>query len=302
MFISLNRIIKSGIKNFFRKNGLTFATVFILVITISLITGLFLFRKTTNSLVLSLQERVDISVYFKKESQEPEILAVKESLERLPEVKTVEYISKADALEKFTQRYRDNPLIMESLAEVGDNPLLAHLNIKAWQAFQYEAVANFLENSYYKDSINKVAYYQRKSAIDKLFSLTSNINTIGIVSIILFAFLAVLVSFNTIRLAIYNSKEEISIQRLVGASNRFIKGPFVVQGILVGVTAGLISALIFVPGLAIIGPKLETISASLNLFTYIKENLVIVILIQLLTGVILGVFSSLIAMRKYLRV
>lgn len=302
MSISFNRILKSGWKNFKRNNGFAWATVFILVITISLVTGLFLFRKTSNSLVDTLEERVDISVYFKKDIEEEDIFLVKENLETLPDVKKVEYISRQEALDSFTERYKNNALIMESLAEVGDNPLLAHLNVRAWQASQYEAVANFLGSSPFKESISKVAYFQRKEAIDRLFSLTSNINTGGIVLVIIFSLLAVLLVFNTVRLAISSSKEEISIMRLVGASNRFIKGPFIVQAIVAGLIASLITLLIFIPLCAIIGPKLEVLSASLNVFTFLKSSFFVIVLLQLLTGIGLSVFSSLIAMRKYLRV
>ncbi len=302
MSISFNRILKSGWRNFSRNNGFTWATVFILIITISLVTGLFLFRKSSNSLVESLKERVDISVYFKKDTEEEDIYFVKDNLEDLAEVKKVEYISRNDALDNFTERYKDDLLIMESLAEVGDNPLTAHLNVKAWQASQYEAVANFLENSPFKKSISKVAYHQRKDAIDRLFSLTSNINTGAILLILIFALLAVLLVFNTVRLAISNSKEEISIMRLVGASNWFIKGPFLVQAVVAGLIASLVSLLIFIPLCAIIGPRLGVLSPSLNIFIYLKSSFFIIILIQLLTGIGLSIFSSLIAMRKYLKV
>lgn len=302
MPVSFNRIFKSGWKNFWRNNGFAWATVFILIITICLVTCLFIFRKTTNSLIADLQERVDISVYFKNDSEESEIFAVKENLEKLPEVKGVEYISRADALEKFTVKYKDNPLIMESLAELGDNPLLAHLNIRAWQASQYEVVASYLENSSFKESISKVAYSQRKSAIDRLFYLTANINKGAIVLIVTFAVLAVILVFNTVRLAICSAKEEITTMRLVGASNSFIKGPFIIQGIIAGLIASLVALLIVVPACAFIGPRLENLSPSLNFFQYFKESFLTIILIQLATGIGLSVFSTLIAMRKYLKI
>ncbi len=301
MLISLKRIIRSGWLNFSRNKGLSLATIFIMVMTISLVTSLFLFRDITQFLISSLQEKVDISVYFKEATQEEDILRFREEINKIPEVKNVEYVSREAALERFTQRYKDNQVIMESLAEVG-NPLLASLNIKAWQASQYMTVTNFLETSSYKNLIDKVDYYQRKSVIERIFSITSAINKTGIGFSLILAIVAILVAFNTIRLAIYNSKEEISVMRLVGASNWFIRGPFLVQGAISGFAAAIITLLIFTGALFFLSPKLEILFPGLNIFNSFTGNLGMLFLIQIFTGVGLGVVSSIIAIRKYLKV
>ncbi len=301
MLISLKRIIRSGWLNFSRNKGLSLATIFIMVMTISLVTSLFLFRDITQFLISSLQEKVDISVYFKTATQEEDILRFREEINKIPEVKNVEYVSRETALERFTQRYKDNQVIMESLAEVG-NPLLASLNIKAWEASQYMTVTNFLETSSYKNLIDKVDYYQRKPVIERIFSITSTINKTGIGFSLILAIVAILVAFNTIRLAIYNSKEEISVMRLVGASNWFIRGPFLVQGAISGFAAAIITLLIFTGALFFLSPKLEILFPGLNIFNSFTGNLGMLFLIQIFTGVGLGVVSSIIAIRKYLKV
>ncbi len=301
MLISLKRIIRSGWLNFSRNKGLSLATIFIMVMTISLVTSLFLFRDITQFLISSLQEKVDISVYFKEAVQEKDILQLREEINKIPEVKNIEYVSRETALERFTQRYKDNQVVMESLAEVG-NPLLASLNIKAWEASQYITVTNFLETSSYKNLIDKVDYYQRKPVIERIFSITSAINKTGIGFSLILAIVAILVAFNTIRLAIYNSKEEISVMRLVGASNWFIRGPFLVQGAISGFAAAIITLLIFTGALFFLSPKLEILFPGLNIFNSFTGNLGILFLIQIFTGVGLGVVSSIIAIRKYLKV
>jgi len=301
MLISLKRIILSGWLNFSRNKGLSLATIFIMVMTISLVTSLFLFRDITQFLISSLQEKVDISVYFKEAVQEEDILQLREEINKIPEVKNIEYVSRETALERFTQRYKDNQVIMESLAEVG-NPLLASLNIKAWEASQYMTVTNFLETSSYRNLIDKVDYYQRKPVIERIFSITSTINKTGIGFSLILAIVAILVAFNTIRLAIYNSKEEISVMRLVGASNWFIRGPFLVQGAISGFAAAIITLLIFTGALFFLSPKLEILFPGLNIFNSFTGNLGILFLIQIFTGIGLGVVSSIIAIRKYLKV
>ena len=302
MFTSLKRIIRSGWLSFSRDGGLMTANIFIMAMTISIVSSNFLLKDVSQFLISSIQEKVDITVYFKEEAPEEDILKVQEKIAEIPEIKGVEYISKEKALQSFTERHQDNPILMESLEEVGMNPFLASLNIRAFEANQYQAVTNFLENSNFGNLIEKVDYYQRKPVIEKIFSLTSNLNTFGIIFSIILAIVAILVAFNTIRLAIYNSKEEIKIQRLVGASNLFIRGPFLVQGAMAGVIAALISLLIFSLTSWVLSARVETLFPGLNLFQFFTSNLLTFFLLQLATGIGLGVISSLIAVRRYLKV
>ena len=302
MLTALKRIFRSSWLSFRRNSGSSLATVFVVVMTIFAITFLFLFRGTTQFLISTLQEKVDISVYFKTEAPEEEILKAKTEISEIPEVRDVEYISRQQALEKFVHRHKEDPLLMESLKEVGENPFLASLNIKAWQASQYEQVANFLENSSFKDIVKKIDYYQRKPVIERLFSITSIMNKAGIVISAILVTISFLVVFNTIRLAIYNSREEIKIQRLVGASNWFIRGPFLIQGIITGFFATTITILLFMLLCWVFSPKLETILTDFNIFSFFLSNFWILLLIQLLAGIGIGTVSSLIAMRRYLKV
>jgi len=303
MFTLLKRILKASWLNFRRNIGLSLATIFILLITISLITYLFLFRQISQFLIAELEAKVDISVYFREDSLEEEILKAEDELSKMSEVKEVEYISQEMAREKFIQKHKDNPLLMASLEEIGENPFLATLNIKAQKPEQYETLANFLENSDFKNYIEQpIDYYQRKPIINKLSSITSVINKAGIGISIILILLSFLVAFNTIRLAIFNQREEIFIMRLVGASNWFIRGPFLFQGVIAGFFATLITILIFFLTCWGLGPKLEIFLPNFNLQDFFFQNLWILFSIQLLTGMILGIFSSLIAMRRYLKV
>lgn len=301
MFTGFKRIFKLGWQSFSRDGGLAAATVFILVIIIALVTSLFLLKEISQFLIASIREKVDISVYFKERASEAEILNIKEELSKIPEVKEVRYVSKTEALEKFIERHRDDPVLMASLAEVG-NPFLASLNIKAWEAGQYGMIANFLENPLYEDLIEKVDYYQRKPVIEKIFAITSGIEKAGISLSIVLIIVAILVTFNTIRLAIYNFREEIKIQRLVGASNWFIRGPFLVQGAISGILAGLICLLIFTLICWGLSPKIEIFFPGLNIFQIFVSNFWLIISIQFVTGILLGIISSTIAIRKYLKV
>lgn len=302
MFISLKRIIKSGWVNFRRQAGASLATCFIMVLTISLVTSLFIFQKTSQFLISSLEEKIDISVYFKEDSQEGDILKVKDELVKIPEVKEIKYISKEEALEIFTQRHKGDQILIESLGEIGENPFLASLNIKAFGASQYGQISQILKNSSFQNIIDKVDYYERKTVIERIFSITSNLNRAGIFFSLILGLIAFLVTFNTIRLTIHNSREEIRIMRLVGASNWFIRGPFLFQGALAGIFAVLITLLILVPSFYFLSPKIEVLFPGLNIFSYFSNNFWTILFIQLITGIGMGIIPSLIAIRKHLEV
>lgn len=302
MINSLKRVFRSGLLNFSRDGGMMVADIFIMAMTISVITSLFLFQNVSQFLISDIQEKIDVAVYFKTETLEDDILRAKEEIAGIPEVKEVNYVSRAGAFDVFIEKHKENPVLMESLAEVGANPFLASLNIQVFEASQFQAVANFLESADFQQAVAKVDYAQRKPVIERMFSFTSTLNKIGIGFSIVLAIVAILIAFNSVRLAIYNCQEEIKIQRLVGASNWFIRGPFLVQGALVGLLAALICFVIFGLVCWAFGSKFEILFSGLNLFSFYIHNIFLIFLMQIFVGVGLGTVSSLIAIRRYLEV
>ncbi len=277
------------------------ATIFVIVMAISLINALFIFQGAVQFLISGLREKVDVSVYFNEDVLEEEILEIKKEIANVPDVKDIRYVSREMASENFIQRYKDNLVLMEALEIVEDNPFLASLNIKMEEPSQYDTMTKFVEDKY-QDKIYKVNYYQNKQVIEKLFSISSDIKKFGAIFSLFLSILAILVSFNTIRLAIHNVKEEIEIQRLVGASNWFIRGPFMIQGIIAGVFATAISFVCFAASFYFLNPGLKNLFLGFDFFAYFLNNFYVIIAISLICGVGIGVLSSLIAMRKYLRI
>lgn len=302
MLISLKRIIGYSLLSFKRQGTLTFATIFIMVMTISVIGFLFLFHQTSRFLITQIQEKADFSIYFKEGVFENDILKVKEEISKIPEVKNVEYISHQEATKKLLTRH---PELKESVRETEGILNLASLNIQAQTASQYQAIADFLDNTLnpsLKNFIEKIDYPERKLIIEKIFNLTSGINRFLIFLSLILATIAIFVAFNQIRLAIYNLRREITIQRLVGASNWFIRGPFLIQGIVSGILATLISLLIFALVCWALNPKMAFLFSELNIFHLFLTNFWNLVLLQLASGISLGVISSLIAIRRYLKV
>jgi len=302
MLISIKRIFRAGWQIFSRDKEVALATVFILFLAISLVSSLFLFTNFSNFIITSAQEKIDISVYFKEEAGEDDILGIRKEIAKFPEVKEVEYVSPDQALAEFIERHEKDLTLIESIEEIGRNPFLASLTIKAWEPSQYGAVSNFLETADFHDLIDKIDFYERRSIIEGVSSLSSSAAKIGIFVSIVLMLIAVLVAFNTVRLSIYNSSEEIKIQRLVGASNDSIKGPFLVQGAISGLIATLICFLLFTLLSWSLSSGIENFFYGFSLFEVFISNLWILLFLQLVTGVALGTLSSSIAIKRYLKV
>ena len=247
MLTTLFRIIKYGALGFWRNGWVSIATISVMVVVSVVLQGLLLFNVLTRMAIETVQDKIDISVYFVKETAEDDILAFQRSLEELPEIRVVEYISRSQALEMFRERHADEPTIIQSLDELKENPFLASLNIKAFNPRDYSVIASYLENSPQRDKFERITYAQNAVVIDRLNRIIDVARSGGAIIIAFLAFVAALVTFNTIRLAIYADREEISIMRLVGASNTLIRGPYMIQGITYGLIAGFISLLIALP-------------------------------------------------------
>ena len=272
MLLNFQRIIKSGAVSFWRNVWLSTAAVAIMVLNLFVISSFLLGNVVADSLLNSLENKIDISVYFKQDTEEKDILSVRSELMSLGEIKDVNYVSADEALSQFKERHKGNSILLQSLEEVGDNPFEAALSVKTKQASQYEAVSLFLENGKYKNLIDGVDFRQNQAMIDKLTYIVGASRKVGGVVSLTFIFIAVLVTFNTIRLAIFSAKEEISVMRLVGASNWFIQGPFMVEGILYGLVASLVTMLIFAPVLSNIAPYLYNFTQSVDIWQYFKDN------------------------------
>lgn len=307
LWTDTKRIIKSGFVSFWRNGVVSFASILVMTMTLFVL-GLILFVNATLDTSLNqIRDKVDINVYFAITAQEEDILAIKESLETLPEVALVEYVSREQALEQFKIRHENDQLTLQALEELGENPLGANLNIKAKETSQYEGIATFLGSKNALSStddtqiIDKVNYFQNKTAIDKLSKIIDSAEKFGFIVIAILVIVSIIITFNTIRLAIYTARDEISVMKLVGASNSYIRGPFVFEGIMYGIVATIITMILFYPFTIWLGPVTENFFSNINLFDYYVDNFSKIFLIIFCSGIILGAFSSYIAVRRYLK-
>lgn len=302
MITTLFRIIRYGFLDFWRNGWLSTATVIIMALALLMFQGLILFDVMTSSAIDSIRDKIDIAVYFKPETVEDDILKIQRSLRELSEVKEVSYISSDEALANFKDRHKDDPTINQALTELEDNPLLASLNIKAKDSNDYSTIAGYLENDDFSPAIERVTFAQNRTAIERLNKIIETVNKIGFAVTIFIAFVASLVVFNTIRLAIYSNRSEIGIMRLVGASNIFTKGPYIVSGILYGVIGGVLALIVAFPMVNFITPYFAIFVPELSLQSYFTANFGHFFWYLLGGGVLLGMVSSWVAIRRYLKV
>ena len=273
-----------------------------MTITLAAWTSIFLLNVVLTSVLDILAEKVDVSVYFNLDTKESNILSLKAKLEGLKEVASVEYVSAEQALQIFKKSHAGDEVLIKSVQELTDNPLEASLNILAKDSSNYGVIADFIDQSAEKSAISKINYTENKIVIDRLNNIIRILRESGAVAGLVLALVAFLVAFNTVRLAIYSSREEITVMKLVGASNWFVRGPFIVEGILHGFIGALFSLAIVVSIVAFLGPKLLNFLPEINMVNYIGDNFWFLLLFQALGGIILGVFSSWVAVRKYLNI
>ncbi|MGB2580163.1 MAG: permease-like cell division protein FtsX [Minisyncoccia bacterium] len=303
---TIKRIIKAGFISFWRNGSVSLSAVFVMIVALFMIASTLLITAFLGTALKDLQDKIDINIYVDEKATESAILSLKEKIEILPEVKSVSYISREQALENFRVRHENDHRIIQALDEIGDNPLPATLTIKAKEPSQYEGISNFLSNKSELSTgstlsiVSKVNYNDNKVAIDRLSKIIIGVKKLGGIITAVMIGISILITFNTIRLAIFIARDEIGVMRLVGGSNEYVRGPFVVEGILYGLVAAFLTLILFYPVTYWLKNTTQVFYGGVDLLHYFVANFVQIFVIIILSGVALGAVSSYLAVRKYL--
>lgn len=284
-----------------RGGWLAFISVSVLVLSLCVMSILYVIGYSINDFMQGVQAKESISVYLESDLLDHEIEEIKTNISAKPEVRSVEYISKEVALENFKRDNADEDFVMQSLQEIGDNPMLPVLIIKASGHNQYPIIQEYVKNFEFSDKVSRVNYEKSREIINKLNGIVASIQKIGLRLGIIFLIISMLIIFNTIKLVIYDQRKEISIKRLVGASNSFIRLPFIFNGMIIGIISAIISMGLLFTLLKFMDQYFPSIIPSGNLVSFFMINFWKMFGAQALFGMIVGVFSSLIAMGKYLK-
>jgi cell division transport system permease protein len=304
--ISTERIVKYGVVNFGRNIWLAIAAIAMMSITLTILLFAIVANSTFRHTITDITSHIDVSFYLKDDVKPQARNALITDLKQLKNVKSVAYLSKAQALKIYQGQNANNKELLTAIAET-DNPLPASLTIKPNDPNKLQEIRDFLsqpkvvvlqsENSNFGDD--------RKNAIDKITRATHFFEQAGVVGIVIFVIISMLIIFNTIRMAIFNRRDELVIMRLLGASSWFIRGPFVVETMMYGVVAAAISLIVCWGLFAVASSTLQ--ASSLGLLDigysskYFNSHLWVIILAQMGVGIMIGAVSSIVATRRYLK-
>lgn len=305
MWLKLRRIFKSGFVNFWRNGVVSLSAILVMTITLLIISSVVFGGSLLDHTLNELKNRVDVNVNIATNAIEDEVLDLKVQIENLPEVESVEYVSAEQALEQYRERHANDQKILAALDELSDNPLGAVLNIRAKEPSQYESIQLFLEQNYPEGAtgsiVENVNYQRKKEAIDRLNLIINAGEQFGFLLTVVFVVLSIIITLNTIRLAMYISRDEIRVMNLVGADHNYISGPFIVTGSIYGVFSAILVLILLYPITFYLGPKIAPIFFDLNIFNYYVNNFGQLFIILFVSGILIGAISSFIAINRYLK-
>lgn len=302
--VTIYRILKFAWQGFWRNFWLSLATITIIILTLISVNFLIIINYVAESAVKSVNEKIDVSIYFKNDTLEKDIIEVKDYLSAHSKIKEIKYKSAQDALQDFRNKHKNDLTILESLEELGENPLGGTLIIKADSAKDYKSIEEIIDNSKYKDIITSRSFEDNENFINIINDISRRINNTGFIITALFVLIAILIVFNTIRMAIYTQREEIAIMKLVGANNSYITTPFLIESVMYALLGATLCLSILFPIFDFIQPFLTDFfkGTEINVVNYYNENLFLFIGIELAGTIVLCIVSSYIAIRRYLRV
>ena len=306
MFIlNLSRIVKFSLQNFVRNIWLSAVTITIIVLTLFSVTSLVMVNAIMGQAIELVKSKVDVSIYFKPAVTQEQIFLVQNNLEALSFVRDAKYVSKADALEKLRAQYQNSPLINEALKELQSNPLGDTLIVSAQSTADYQNVIDILNATpEYAALIDNKSFDDNRFIIEKLQTLSGQITGGGWAVTIFFALIAVLVIVNTIRIAVYTHRDEIGIMKLVGASNAFVRGPFLGEAAMYALSGWLITLGLTYALARLANPYVSGLlgHSDFNLLAYLNSNFFTLFGLELLGMVLFSTIATSIALRRYLKV
>ena len=302
--ISFFRIIKFAGQNFWRNFWLSLITISMLVLTLLTINVLFVLNLVTDKAIDYVEQRIEVSVYFQADTTQEKVNNTADFLRGLPQVRDIETITADEALARFQVKHADDQAVLSSLEEIKDNPFGSTLVVKAYSANDFPFILKALDNPQFRDSIRDKDYSSYEEIINQIRDTTDRIRLFGLGLSIIFLLIAMMIIFNTVRMGIFIHREEIGIMKLVGASNWFIRSPFLLEVVFYGLLATLFIMALMYPLMAFIEEKMNGYfgGQATHLLQYFEMNAWWIFGGQFLFLVVISVLATGFAMRRYLRV
>ncbi len=306
MFTSSLRVVRFALQNFWRDIWLSSVTVIIFVLAITLVGILSGVKVVTDQAIGVLKSKVDVIVTFKPKTPEQTVLDLKAKLELLPETASVTYVSADENLKLFKRLHADEKAITEGADALTTNPFGPSLKVQARSLEQYPNISKLFEDQAYAPFIDSGGntLESNQAAIRKLSDFTHTVNRFSLALTLAFSLIAVLVVVNTMRIAMYSHREEIGIMKLVGASNWFVRGPFLIESVCIGVLAALLASGILIGGITVLSGWFNTLfqGYDVHMTAYFLDNFLSIFWVPLVGALALSIVSAGIAVGRYLKV
>lgn len=300
---SFFRVIKFAFQDIIRNLSLSLMTVLVLVLMLLSVNTIITLNVFTNKATEMVKDKINVSVYFKQNISQQKIDEVKKYLNRFPEVEKIIYKNPQENLKEFKKQHKQNQKIINSIEQLKQNPLGSTMIIDTQEPKDYRKIINALEEPQYEEIIEAKTYSDTKKAINRIENITTQVEKISLALSVIFAIIAFVIIFNTIRVAIYTQRTEISIKKLVGATNWFVRGPYLMEGLIYSILSIAISGLVVYFGVRFIDPYIAEIFQIQKLLTnYFSSNIMLLFGTQFGAVLLLTWVSSMFAMRKYLKV
>ena len=304
MNYSFFRALRYAFKDFGRNFWLSLVTITVLILALLSVNILISLNALSDRVITAVKEKVDISVFIKADVEQAQVANFEAKLKKRPEVKEVIFVSKDAALADFKEQHKDDPRILEAIKEVEKNPLADTLIVKAKSIEDYKQILNFINLEENQDIIKYQNYTDHEKIIARVNDISKKAEEVSLIISLVFAIIAILIIFNAIRVSVYTRREEVAVMRLVGASSSFIRLPFLLESVIYGVFAVIITFAILYAAFGAISPYLNVLlnNYSFNLVEYYNQNFVMLFAAEAGAVILLSVLSSAVALGRYLKV
>lgn len=289
-------LIKEGYENLKKHGSKTFSTMLIICATM-LVLGIFMILFTNvNKNVETVKVEQGIQAFIEDTATDADIEYIKDAIKKIDGVGEIRYISKDEAYEDAKNVFKDQEYFLEGLDKVQIFP--ASYVVKFADIEKADNIKSQMEKI---DGIYKVKY--NSSTINAVISISkiANIFLLGIGVVLLVV--SIFIISNTIKLAVYSNKREIFIMRYIGATNKFIKKPFVIEGAIMGIVSALISFMLISIAYVVIYARIPKVGSSLGVFGFIPYTSLwwMILAIYIVLGLFIGILGSSISIKKYLK-
>lgn len=300
---SFLRVIGFALQDIVRNASLSFMTVLMLILMLLSVNTILALRTVTDRAVAIVKGQIDLSVFFDSAAGEKQIADVRAHLLSSPDITDVVLVSRDEALADFRRIHADNPEVLASLSELGGNPFGVTLVVKAREPAAYERVMKALAVPEYEKIIEAKTFADTEAAINRIHAITTRVEQASWALTALFAVIAFIIVFNTIRVSIMFQRMEIGIKKLVGASNWFVRGPYLAASFIFSIFAVAGSTAILFVATSFFDPYLAGIFETQAFLTSeVSAHILPLAALEFIGALFLTVATSLVAMRKYLRV